>query len=192
MQFESAMSASRAGRACFSTLRRVVLTRACALVALASVACGDGDPTSPDNLREGTGTVSTSGAVRTSGSGVAFFQSIGSGNLRVFQIVVAPASQSGNNVWALQIASSAGRPAAGTYQLTSSSGPTNILANFSYVSGGRIDMYTATSGEVVITSSSTSAVRGTINFTGATFDGTGTVTTQGSFNARCAPGFECL
>src|SRR5262245_17060003 len=123
MQSECAMSASSARRACFSTSRRVAITIACALVALGSLGCGDGGITSPDSLRDGTGSVSASGAVSARGDGVAFFQSIGSGNLRVFQLVVAPETNpQANPVWMLQIASAAGRPSVGTYQLSPLSG----------------------------------------------------------------------
>ena len=161
-----------------------------ALLSLAALACSDG-PSAPGE-KEGTGTLTASGAVTASGSGVALFQSISSGGTSLFQILVAPATQT-TNTWELQIANYTGRLAVGTYQLSplspSSPDPT---AAFYYVSGGNMDMYNSTSGQLVITSSSPSAVKGTFTFTATrTAGGAGTVTAQGSFNAKCAPGFAC-
>jgi hypothetical protein len=187
MQFEYPLSGVRAGRTWFLSAVLIVAS------ALATVGCGDDDSTGPGGVREGTGTVVTTGAVTASGSGQAIFQSMSSGTTRLFQLVVAPANTSGTNAWSLQIVSTAGRPAAGTYQLSPLSGSgSNLTATFYYVNGGAIEMFNSTSGELVITSSSPSAVRGTIAFTGrAAIGGTSTVTTEGAFNAPCAPGFGC-
>jgi hypothetical protein len=49
------------------------------------------------------------------------------------------------------------------------------------------------SGELVITSSSPTAVRGTFTFAAeSTTDGTRSVTVQGSFAAACPAGTTCL
>jgi hypothetical protein len=161
-----------------------------ALLSLAVLACGDG-ATAPGE-KEGTGAITASGAVTASGNGLALFQSISSGGTSLFQILVAPTTQS-TNTWELQIANYSGRPAAGTHQLTalSPSSP-NPTANFYYVNGGTMDLYNSTSGELVITSSSPSGVKGTFTFTATKTGGAGTVTVQGSFNAKCAPGLACL
>lgn len=165
---------------------------ASALILFTALACGDG-ATAPGE-KEGTGVVTATGAVTASGSGLAFFQSVSSGGFNIFQILVAPTSQTTTNSWQVQIANYSGRLEVGTYQLSamspSSPDPT---ASFYYVNGGTMDMYNSTSGELVITSSSPSGVKGTFTFTGTRVSGTpSTVTAQGSFNAKCAPGLACL
>lgn len=161
------------------------------LIALAAVACG-GDGSLGPGEKPGTGSVTATGAVSASGSGRAIFQSISSGGTSLFQIVVAPESPA-STTWSLQIANYSGRPGVGTYQLSplSPSSP-NPTANFYYVSDGAIEMWNSTSGELVITVSSTTAVRGTFTFTAAgPGSGASSVTAQGSFNAQCAAGFAC-
>src|SRR5436190_1172526 len=172
-----------------SSQRRVLALATSALLSLAAAGCG-GDATGPGGM--GTGNVTASGAVSASGSGIAVFQSVSSGGTSLFQIVIAPLSQSATT-WQLQIANYSGRLAVGTYNLSplsaSSSDPT---ASFYYTSGGTMQMFNSTSGELVITSSSSSAVRGTFTFTATDpAGGTGSVTAQGSFNAQCAPGVAC-
>lgn len=151
--------------------------------------CGSDGPLAPGL---GSGNLAASGAVSASGSGVALFQSASSGGLTVFQIVLAPISQSANT-WELQIATSAGRPATGTYDLkplsASSADPT---ATFVYINGGNIQTFNSTSGQLTITSSSPTTVRGTFAFTATDpSGGTATITAIGSFNAPCAPGMSC-
>src|SRR5918992_2904265 len=142
---------------------------------------------------DGTGTVSASGAVTASGEGLAIFQSVSSGGLDLFQIVVAPTTP-GGAVWQLQIARYAQRPAVGTYQLTelSASSP-NPTANFYYGGGGTPELFNSTSGELVITSSSSTGVRGSFTFTAtSTTNEARSVTVHGSFAALCVPGSTCL
>jgi Family of unknown function (DUF6252) len=172
--------------------RAAAVLAATALLTLAALGCGDG-PLAPGE-KEGTGTITASGAVTASGSGLALFQSVSIGGTSLFQILVAPAGQATTNTWELQIANYSGRLAAGTYRLSalspSSPDPT---ASFYYVNGGTMDLYNSTSGELVITSSSPSAVKGTFTFTATRAGSTpSTVTAQGSFNAKCAPGLACL
>lgn len=176
--------------ACPSRSRRRALTLATsALLSLAVVGCGSDGPVAPGL---GAGSVTASGAVTASVSGLALFQSVSSGGTSLFQIVIAPVSQSATT-WSLQIVNYSGRLAAGTYNLSplsaSSSTPT---ASFYYTSGGNLQMFNSTSGQLVITSSSSSAVRGTFTFTGADpAGGASSVTANGSFDAQCAPGITC-
>jgi hypothetical protein len=169
--------------------RRVLTLTTFALLSLAAVGCGGDGPMAPGF---GTGSVTATGAVTASGSGLALFQSISSGGTSLFQIVITPLSQSATT-WSLQIVNYSGRLAAGTYNLAplsaSSSAPT---ASFYYTSGGNLQMFNSTSGQLVITSSSSSAVRGTFTFTATDPTvGTSSVTAHGSFDAQCAPGITC-
>lgn len=178
-------------RAHSSRGRRVTLTLATsALLSLATTGCGSDGVFAPG---VGTGSVTTSGAVSTSGSGLALFQSISSGGTSLFQVMVVPVSQTTAPIWQLQIVNYSGRPAAGTYNLSPlSASSTDPTANFYYTTGGTMDSYNSISGELVITSSSSSAVRGTFTFTATNVaGGTGSVTVNGSFNAQCAPGMTC-
>ncbi len=160
-----------------------------ALLSLSVGACG-GDATGPGGL--GSGSLTASGAITASGSGIAVFQSVTSGGTSLFQVVVAPLSQSATT-WELQIASYSGRPAVGTYNLSPlSASSTDPTASFYYTSAGNLQMFNSTSGQLVITSSSAASVRGTFTFTATdAAGGAGTVTAQGSFNAPCAPGITC-
>jgi hypothetical protein len=169
--------------------RRTLALSTSALLSLAAAGCGSDGPLAPGL---GTGSVTASGAVAASGSGLALFQSVSSGGTSLFQIVIAPVSQSATT-WSLQIANYSGRLAAGTYNLSplssSSSAPT---ASFYYTSGGNLQMFNSTSGQLVITSSSSSAVRGTFTFTATDpAGGASSVTAHGSFDAQCAPGITC-
>jgi hypothetical protein len=171
-------------------LRRTMMVAASIIVPLAGTGCGSDGLLAPGI---GTGTLTASGAVSTSGTGIALFQSISSGGTNLFQILIAPTSQS-TTTWQLQIANYSGRPAAGTYNLSalspSSSDPT---ANLYYTSGGTMQMFNSTSGQLVITSSSPSSVRGTFTFTATDpAGGAATVTANGTFNAQCSPGISCL
>jgi hypothetical protein len=159
------------------------------LLALGVLSCGGDGITGP-----GTGNVSASGAVSASGNGVAIFQSVSINGTNLFQLAVQPATQTGDAGWQLQIVRYAERPVAGTYQLVelsaSSSDPT---ANFVYTSGGNMELFAAVSGELVITSSSSTLIRGTFTFTAeSTTDAARTVTVEGSFAAACPPGTTCL
>jgi hypothetical protein len=169
------------------TMRVILMS---ALFAIAASSCGGNGPLGP--VSDGTANISASGAVSAGGDGVAIFQSISSGGIDLFQIAAAPTV--GGGVWQLQIVRYAQRPAPGTYQLSglSPSSP-NPTANFYYGSGGSPELFNATSGELVIISSSTTAVRGTFTFTAtSTTNGTRSVTVQGSFAALCPPGTTCL
>jgi hypothetical protein len=169
--------------------RAVAGLAASALLALTAIACG-GDATGPSG--PGTGNMTATGAVSTSGSGLALFQSTSTTGGSLFQLLVAPTSQTTAATWQIQIANYSGRPAAGTYALSPlSASSTNPTANFYYTSGSSIRMFNATSGQLVITSSTSSAVRGTYTFTGVEVNGTSTVAAQGSFDALCAPGMSC-
>jgi hypothetical protein len=174
-----------------SQRRRAALALAAsAFLSLAATGCGSDGVLAPG---VGTGSVTTSGAVSTSGSGLALFQSISSGGTSLFQVMVVPVSQTSAPIWQLQIVNYSGRPAAGTYNLSPlSASSTDPTANFYYTTGGTMDSYNSISGELVITSSSSSAVRGSFTFTATNAaGGTGSLTVSGSFNAQCAPGMTC-
>jgi hypothetical protein len=160
-----------------------------ALLFLAAAGCGSDGPLAPGI---GTGSLTASGAVTASGSGLALFQSISSGGTSLFQIVIAPITPS-QTTWQVQIANYSGRLAAGTYTLSPLSPSSGLpTANFYYTSGAAMQMFNSTSGELVITSSSPSAVRGTFTFTATDpAGGTSSVTAHGSFYAQCAPGIAC-
>jgi hypothetical protein len=162
---------------------------ASALLCLIAVGCGGDGPLAPGL---GSGNLTASGAVSASGTGLAIFQSVSSGGTSLFQILVAPVSQTAAT-WQLQIANYSGRLAVGTYNLLPLSGsPTAPTANFYYTSGGNIQVFSSTSGQLVITGSSSSAVRGTFDFTATDpTSGTSTVTAHGTFDARCTPGAVC-
>ena len=169
--------------------RRTMTLAACAFTFIAASGCGGSDSFGPGM---GSGTLTASGAVSASGTGPALFQSMTSGGTSLFQVALAPVSQS-QNTWTLQIASYSGRPAAGSYNLTalSPSSP-NPTATFYYVSGGNMQMFNSTSGQLVLTSSSPTLVRGTLNFSATDpAGGGGTVSVHGSFDAQCAPGTTC-
>jgi hypothetical protein len=161
------------------------------LFAVAVASCGGDGISGP--ARDGTGNVSASGAVSASGEGLALFQSVSVGGTSLFQIAVQPTAPSSGGVWQLQIVRYAARLPVGTYQLTelsaSSQDPT---ANFYYTVSGTMEMFAATSGELIITSSSSTAVRGTFTFIAeSTTNSARTVTVQGAFAARCPPGTTC-
>jgi len=162
---------------------------ASALLCLTGASCGGDGPVAPGL---GSGSLTTSGAVSTSGAGVAIFQSVSSGGTSLFQIVVAPLTQTATT-WQLQIVNYSGRLAVGTYNLLPLSGtPTAPTANFYYTSNGNIQIFSSTSGQLVITSSSSSTVSGTFTF--AATDPTNsasTVTAQGTFDAKCGTGIGC-
>jgi hypothetical protein len=187
-----AMDQTRTGRVrgAYPNSRRAALALAAsALLTLTASACG-GDATGPSG--PGTGSVTATGAVSASGSGVALFQSVSTGGTSLFQLMIAPTSQTTAAAWQVQIVDYLGRPAAGTYTLSSlDASSTNPTANFYYTSGGSMRMFNATSGQLVITSSTATGVLGTYTFTALQVDGTSTVTAQGSFNAQCAPGTAC-
>lgn len=173
-----------------SSRRGAMTVALTAMISLTGIACGSDGPLVPS--LGGTGSVTATGAVSTSGSGLALFQSTSSGGASLFQVLVAPLSPTAVT-WQLQIANYSGRPAAGTYTLSplspSSPDPT---ATFYYANGASMDAYNSVSGQLVITSSSSSSVRGTFSFTATNASGgAGSVTVQGSFNAECAPGLPC-
>jgi hypothetical protein len=192
MQLTHPTQIRHASRARSRWNRRRALALTSALLTLTATACGGDNPLAP-GAAEGMGSLTTSGAVSTSGSGIALFQSISSGGTSLFQIVVVPASQATAATWQLQIVNYSGRLAVGTYQLSALSATSlDPTANFYYTSGGAMSMFNSISGQLVIISSSPSAVRGTFTFTGTSATGsTGSVTANGSFNAQCAPGITC-
>lgn len=162
---------------------------ASALLCLWALGCG-GDGVLAPGL--GSGSLTATGAVSASGSGLAMFQSVSSGGTSLFQILVAPVGQT-VTPWSLQIANYSGRLAVGTYSLLPLSGsPAAPTANFYYTSSGNSQVFSSTSGQLVITSSSSSAVSGTFTFTATdALGGSATVTVQGTFDARCAAGTGC-
>jgi hypothetical protein len=160
-----------------------------AFLFLVAVGCGGDGPVAPGI---GSGSVTASGAVSASGNGLAIFQSLSSGGTSLFQIVIAPLTQNAGT-WEVQIASYSGRPEAGTYALAPlSASPTTPTANFYYNSAGAIQLFSATTGELVITSSSATEVRGTFTFTATDAGSNNSITAHGSFQAQCAPGTPCL
>ena len=173
------------------TLHRQRAAQILATSALISLiaACGGGDSLAPGL---GSGHVTATGTVTASGSGLALFQSASSGGLSIFQIVLAPVSQSANT-WELQIANTTGRPATGTYNLKPlSASATDPTATFVYISGGNIQTFNSTSGQLVINSSSPTGVSGTFTFTATDASGgSGTISATGTFAAACAPGMTC-
>ena len=187
MQLTQSTRVTRTSGASPKHRRRALALTTLAFLSLA--ACGS-DSVGPGGL--GSGSITATGTVSTSGSGIAVFQSISSGGSSLFQVAIAPLSQSAST-WTLQIASYSGRPPVGTYQLSALSGSsTDPTATFYYTSGGNMQMFNSTSGQLVITSSSPSSVRGTFNFTGTDVSGgSGSVTAHGTFNAPCAPGTTC-
>ena len=190
MQLIHPTPTTHAHRACPSSGQRRALTlTTCALLFLAATGCGSDGPLAPGI---GTGSLTASGAVTASGSGLALFQSVSSGGTSLFQIVIAPISAS-QTTWQLQIANYSGRLAAGTYNLAPLSPSSGLpTANFYYTIGASMQMFNSTSGELVIASSSPSAVRGTFTFTATDpTGGTSSVTAHGSFYAQCAPGIAC-
>ena len=163
--------------------------RAMATTLFALLAAGCGSAVEPGS-GPGTASVTATGAVSASGSGLALFQSASSGGTSLFQIMLTPTTAT--TVWQVQVVNYSGRLPVGTHQLLPlSASSTSPTASFYYTTGGTMTMYNATSGELVITASSQSAVRGTFHFTAANVNGTGTVTADGTFNASCAPGMAC-
>jgi len=190
MQLIRPTNTSHVRDALTSTNRRHVLAIGASLVlSLTAIGCG-GDGLLEPGL--GSGSLTASGAVSTSGTGLAVFQSVSSGSTSLFQILVTPVSQTATT-WSLQIANYSGRLAVGTYDLLPLSGsPTAPTANFYYTSAGNIQVFSATSGQLVITGSSSSAVTGTFTFTATDpTSGTSTVTVHGTFDARCPAGTGC-
>ena len=175
----------------FCSWHRAVVAAAAAVVFLGAVGCNGDAPLAPG---AGTGSLTSTGAVSVSASGIAIFQSVSSGGASLFQVVIAPVTQSAN-IWTLQIANYTGRLAPGTYNLLPLSGSsTNPTATLSYITGGASgtsQLFNSTSGQLVITASSQSEVDGTFSFPATDLGGTSSVTVNGSFKARCAPGTVC-
>lgn len=166
---------------------RTILTA----TAVAFVLVGCGDSFGPGD-GSGTGNVTATGAVNVTGSGIAMFQSASSGGSNIFQILIVPLSRTPASGWQLQIVSYAGRPAPGTYALAPlSASPTQPTASFYVTTGGNMETFHSSSGELVVTSSSPTAVRGTFTFTATKDSGVGSVMAQGAFNAQCVPGIVC-
>ena len=163
------------------------------LLAVAAASCGGDGLFGPDGRARGT--MAASGAASATGEGLALFQSISGGGVDMFQIAVAPAIDPAQRVvWQVQILRYAQRPAPGTYAISPlSASSTNPAANFHYSSDGTLEVFTATSGELVITSSSPTSVRGSFSFTATSAtNGARSVTVHGAFTAACPPGDTCL
>jgi hypothetical protein len=133
--------------------------------------------------------VSATGAVSTSGTGAAVFQSVASNGESFFYILLDPIA--GNGMWEVQIFNRNGRLSAGTYQILTVADLNSPSASFYYTNGSSRGAWKSTTGELVITESSLSSVRGTFHFTAASLFGPTTVSAEGAFNASCAPGMSC-
>jgi len=170
-------------------MRRQIM--ATLLLALAVQSCGGDGIT---GLGSGEGNVSVSGAVSASGKGLAFFQSTAASGQTFFQMAIQPTPLSGRPAWQLQIVRFAARPLPGTYDIAPlSSTSTDPNATFFYTGGTADELFTAVSGQLVITSSSSSTVRGTFTFTAESGTSSSrTVTVQGAFSAMCPPTASCL
>jgi hypothetical protein len=161
---------------------RAKIFSAAAIVSLTVGACGSDGPVAP---AEGTGSLTTTGAVNLSGSGPADFQQILVGREPTFGITISHFTQFSLD-WELQIVkNNSSQLGAGTYDLVpqseSTTNPTALLTL--YTSGTEFQSFNSTSGSLVITSSSPSEMRGTFTFLGT--DGTNSVSANGSFDA-CA------
>jgi len=166
---------------------------AAVLLPLMLAACGLGTSEPIGGL--GNATVTTTGAVSVSGNAIAVFQSGTFGNASLFQIVVTP-SISETTPWEISVAAPVPRLAVGTYPFTTPGSPSPIAleATFGTRNGTTGTTYLATSGELVITSSSPLVVRGTIHFTASTTPGSSTapaVTVESDFTATCLLAGEC-
>lgn len=168
---------------------RQLLIATSTIVSLSAVSCGSESPVGPEL---GTAQVTLTGALSFSGSAAAGFQT-GASLPGVFELEIVPLGQN-STAWSLRIFNLSGRPATGSYNIVPYyESPPNPTANFVYV-GGTVTPFTqifnSTSGHLVITKSSASAVQGTFAFTAT--DASGNVeTATGSFNAECTPGTTC-
>ena len=161
------------------------------LLVVGVLSCGGDAISGPGN---GQGNISVSGAVSASGEGLALFQSGSSGGQTFFQVAIQPSPLGGGGEWQLQIVRYAARPVVGSYQIgplvSLSADPT---ATFFYTGGTNDELFTAVSGQLNITSSSASRVRGTYNFTAqSTSNPSRTVTVQGAFSALCPATTSCM
>lgn len=134
-------------------------------------------------------TVVISGAFATSSQARAAFSSNVVGDLRYFEITIFPMVYP-SPPWSVYVSGSTGRLAAGTYSLSSDQAGILTAGVLTNSSAGKA-LYSAATGELVITSSSTSSVRGTLRFTGASLGGD-TITVESEFVATCLMEGYCI
>jgi hypothetical protein len=177
--------------------RAATTVAALATLALGGAACGGSDAVAP-SLADGTGRATVTGVVSAGGVGLAyFFHSVRSdpNAIEDFRISIAPAVPTAGITWQVQFVNYyTGRLAVGSYVLTPANpGSGNPTASFYYTpnSSGTLQIYPVTSGQLLVTSSSPSGIRGTFTFTAANFGGGGVVTVEGAFSAKCMPGTAC-
>lgn len=137
----------------------------------------------------GSAAVTISGAFTTSSQGHATMLSGTYGGTSSFELAIVPTGYI-SPPWLIVVHRSNGRPAVGTYSLVYTLGST-VSAGFDLRGPGTPTSYVATEGELVITSSSASSVRGTLRFTGTGPDGA-TVTVDSEFTAMCPVGISCV
>jgi hypothetical protein len=166
---------------------RALVFAAAAIVSLTVAGCGRDGPLAP---APGSGSLTATGALNLSGTGPADFRIMGD-RQPTFGLEIDHFLQRDLD-WELQIyKNNSGQLGVGTYNLGPPSesliNPTAFLA---YNIGGKANplfqTFNSTSGQLVITSSSPLAVRGTFAFTGTELGGTGSVTVNGSFYACSA------
>lgn len=166
----------------------VLVFATCGIVSLTAGGCGSDGPLAP---APGSGSLTATGALSLSGSGPANFQISGGGRQPTFAILIYHFINSEVD-WQLQIVkNNSGLLEVGTYDLVplsaSVTNPTAILAHYLGAAANPPWLsFNSTSGQLVITSSSPSEVRGTFTFTGTEYGGTGSVSVTGAFDACAA------
>lgn len=163
---------------------RALVVAAAAIVSLTVGGCGSDSPLGP---APGTGSLTSTGALNLSGSGPADIR-IMADRQPTFGIVIDHFLND-QIEWELQIyKNNSAQLEVGTYNLgPPSESATNPTAALAYYIGGTANPlwrgFNSTSGQLVITESSPSVVRGTFNFAATEFGGTASVTVNGSFYA---------
>jgi hypothetical protein len=137
----------------------------------------------------GSSTVTISGAYTTSAQGHADMLSGAAPGTTAFELMITPMDFP-STPWIIYVYRPKGRPALGTYSISITPDAT-MSARLDIKGASTLASYVATTGELVITSSSTSSVRGTLRFTGSGPDGA-TVTVDSEFTAICPLGIVCL
>ncbi len=169
---------------------RRVSRAAAALFLLAAAGCSIDSTISIDGPDPaGSAAVTITGAYTASSQGHAWIQSGAVAGTTNFDLVMAPVSFP-PVPWMVFVHSSKGRPAVGTYSIAIAPGAT-MSARLDVNGASTLTSYVAAAGELVITSSSASSVRGTLRFTGTGPDGA-TVTVDSEFTAMCPPLFACM
>jgi hypothetical protein len=109
------------------------------------------------------------------------------GGSSLFQITIVPSLPSPS--WEITVTGNVLPLPPGTYPFsTTLNDPTALRAAFDSRSGGTVTAYYATSGELVITSSSPFVVRGSMRFTAANGPGSSaaqTMTVESTLSAAC-------